>query len=437
MRKALVWACVWGIACGISPGLAMVGALFWMTLWLIEHHAEPAEAPFLLGLFGIGVGMRFILLAGTYAFLVWTHTNYYGGDDLGGIPALFADSGFSAVRGWRWVQFLLGELRPLEMEEILKPYGRGGHLVLIAGFHALFGFSPFLVTTLNCFFSVWTGLVVYSLVRRWAAPQAAQWAALLTTFFPSLILWSLTNLKDPTFIFWITLLPWAWWFYARTQAKRYIALSLLSLLCIAAIRPHFFPAVLISSWVALLVLTRPPLKRRWILLTLATVLLLFLKGKIGWFLWERAEELLVAYHRGVVSTGGLTYQLFEGHVYDPSFPIGAVGKIDLLRAFAIGWIHVLLEPFPWKIGSVLSLIALPQIMVWYLLLLAAVFGMRGLLRKETSFGLVLMIHLFLLGSVLVFGAGNVGTDFRIRDTLTPLVLALSALGLTATASPGA
>jgi hypothetical protein len=112
------------------------------------------------------------------------------------------------------------------------------------------------------------------------------------------------------------------------------------------------------------------------------------------------------------------------------------GIAQTVQAYLKGWGHILVDPVPWKTRSLLSLAAAPQMALWYLFMAVAGLGIWRVLRRHPVLAVALAFHLLCLGSVVVLGGGNVGTDFRMRDMLTPLVLSLSAIGLAASWKEG-
>lgn len=430
MKRLIGAAVLLGALAAVSPGLAFTGTIAVGIVWAIRRRSDPREVPYLVGLFVGGLLVRAAIFAVINLVLVLTNKVFVSLEDQLIVPALFGDSGYIIVQAWHLVQFIHGQIYlPQLLSSIFQPYGWGAHLVLLSTFFNLFGFSPFAVTTLNCLFGGLTGLTVYALTREMAGIRAARVAGFLVTFFPSLLLWSVTNLKDPLFILVATGMPWVWWRWNRSRQPRFLLAGLLAPLALWTLRPNFFPGVCATFGTTIWLLVLTPYQRRKTLAFGAVVVLWFLiKGDLlVWY--HKTLVLAVSYHQGVVSTGGFYYTLYVPQVYDGSLEPGSIPAYWVYIAYGIGWFHILLEPFPWKIHSALSLAALPQMLMWYPLLGAAFFGGRRFLKMNPLLGKTLLLHLFFLGSVITLGGGNVGTDFRMRDAMTPLILVFSAMGL--------
>ena len=431
---------LWGAGCGllaaISPGFAGVAVLAVILVRVVQRRAGPEDRAFLVGITISSLVIRLAVLAGISAAVVWmgrVHGSYPFE-----APTLFHDSGYAAIRGWRFVDFVTNEVQYEDKAAYtFERYGVGLHNVLYGAFFALFGYSPFAVTALNGLIGVLTVLVGYALTRELAGRDAARLAAVLLAFFPSFVLWSATNLKDPLMMLLVTSLPWVWLRWHRTYRWSDVLLGAVIPLLMLGLRRHFLAGVVASVGCAVLFMVLYWVGRRyrgWLLLALGV--LVVVSGRLP-AIWDQLIIRFVGYHRGVVSTGGLTYVLFPPQVYDPSFQPLSVSLWELVRAYGLGWLHVLFEPFPWTVDrSPFSLLVLPQVvLLWYPLCVAAGIGAARMCRRRPGFGSLLALYVFLIGSVIVAGGGNVGTDFRMRDTIAPLLLCWAAIGLTR--SPGA
>ena len=73
---------------------------------------------------------------------------------------------------------------------------RPGYYHLNALFYSAFGDSRLALVVLNMFAGVWTALITFYLTRELLPVASAKVAALLTGVFPSLMLWSVLNIRD-------------------------------------------------------------------------------------------------------------------------------------------------------------------------------------------------------------------------------------------------
>lgn len=101
----------------------------------------------------------------------------------------------------------------------------------------------------------------------------------------------------------------------------------------------------------------------------------------------------------------------------------------LLKAMSLGWIFLLLAPFPWQLsgGGMRALMTMPEQLVWWSLFFSGVIpGLRDVRRR---LGDVLPMVLFMGGLGLVYSITitNVGTLYRERAQLMPYLLVFASL----------
>lgn len=97
-----------------------------------------------------------------------------------------------------------------------------------------------------------------------------------------------------------------------------------------------------------------------------------------------------------------------------------------------GFFYVLFAPFPWAIASLSDLAALPEMILWYVVIAA---GGATTWRYRGRWRSLAPELLFIGGTFLVFALaeGNVGTLFRHRAMVIPLAVIIAAPGLEAIA----
>jgi hypothetical protein len=87
------------------------------------------------------------------------------------------------------------------------------------------------------------------------------------------------------------------------------------------------------------------------------------------------------------------------------------------------------SPFPWQIGSALSLMTLPEQIVWYGLMPSVAIGGMYLIRNRYHvFGPVL-VFVIMTSCVYALVEGNAGTAYRHRSQVLIFFLIMSGVGL--------
>jgi hypothetical protein len=100
-----------------------------------------------------------------------------------------------------------------------------------------------------------------------------------------------------------------------------------------------------------------------------------------------------------------------------------------LRQLPIGVTYTLLAPFPWTARTLEQFATIPEMLLWYLCLAAALVGFTVLLRRRDTryaHGVAAIIGLTIVLSLI---SANTGTLIRSRAMLIPYVVLLSAVGV--------
>jgi 4-amino-4-deoxy-L-arabinose transferase-like glycosyltransferase len=345
------------------------------------------------------------------------------------VVVLFGDEVIYTVVS-RWiVEYISGKpLSNYVLGVVSAPFGeyaRNIYLYLVSLFYYLFGYSPVSIIFMNCIISVLTGIIYYSIAKQITNIIVAKITAILVTFFPSLIIWSIVNLKDSLFIFLTALILWLFLQLLKNNKIIYLILLILSIILQHYLRRWILLPTLIVLGLSYLIMK---MRIRIIHIFLSFIILVSifptLKENLNEF-----KTRTINYHRGVISTGGNCYRIYDDWLYKPDTISATVNFFGLFKALSKGWLHFFLEPFPWKIFSKSSLLSFPQMIIWYFLLPFSAIGILTQLRYNWRKSFLLVLYFLIIGSIFSLTGGNIGTDFRMRDPLTPIILLFSSIGL--------
>ena len=101
---------------------------------------------------------------------------------------------------------------------------------------------------------------------------------------------------------------------------------------------------------------------------------------------------------------------------------------QLIIFMPLSLMFIILAPFPWQLTSVSNIVTLPEMLVYYLILVFSIKGFAYLRRERIrGYGVLSMIILFILVTLAIF-EGNMGTVFRHRVVMLPFLFILSAIG---------
>ena len=127
-------------------------------------------------------------------------------------------------------------------------------------------------------------------------------------------------------------------------------------------------------------------------------------------------------HKGFLSSGGWNYDLLGNFAPDYYFT-----PLFIVNYFISGWFHFLCEPLPWNITSASMLVSYPMMLVWYLLMFFAFFGVIKLLRRGKIREIYPMLtFVFFYITITGMSIANIGTAVRFRDMIMPIIAVLAA-----------
>ena len=148
-------------------------------------------------------------------------------------------------------------------------------------------------------------------------------------------------------------------------------------------------------------------------------------------------EIAAVQHIGHVKTVGNSYKLLEERFYVDAareIAITAWTPVDQVRYVVKAVASLIAMPLPWQARSTTEVLFLPLQIIWYLMVFFAVVGSVAGLRRD-PFVTCMLVATVAIGAVAIaIYSGNIGTMVRLRDTLVPFVVWLSAEGIVTTGS---
>lgn len=442
-----------------SPGTIFVVLLAMFCAVLILKYLPASERRFVILVFGIGLFLRMILAVSLDAFALAhfkkanMHKVYLEVKDFPpnadydkiikeNTRCFFKmdDSDHHSIRGYLYAAYAKGIdniiIRKYLFEEGPASYGWSGYLYIIGGFYYLFDYSPVAVKLVNCLIGVLGAVFVYKIGRTFSR-RIGKCALLASAFFPSLIICSTANFKEPSLILLTAMVIWAFIVFRQTKKKRYLLLICVGLLiqCCFTYKRDIGLILLFSILFSFLTILLKRGKSPLVLLFIIVVLGLTIKfvGRQSLSLQEFSikkifQELFVL-HTGYVNTGGKVYRVLDNRYYERPNLVYGMGWVEIIFSSARSLIHFLFEPFPWRMVNFSLLFAYLQMVIWYILFFFACVGFLKI--KDYNYTLYLPLVFYLLMGTLIIAlpSGNVGTVFRHRDILSPFFFVFSAVGI--------
>lgn len=315
-------------------------------------------------------------------------------------------------------------------------YGFSAQLYWMSMLFYVFQFDTILPALTNILFFNIAALLVYSLSSRLFSRPVARINYIIFLFFPSMMAWSISIMKDTSIIFMATFFTWL--AYSLIKGKPHfggmfkilIMVVLFFLLefsrngiGIVMIASVFLPLLFLRIW-------RSRARRIFlrILICSAVIAGAFSSGKIIKNISSFYEQSFRVHLGTVLGKKGFHYHLYDDKFY--SYPIKQYPRmIDYARASLRGMAYFLLAPFPTDIKSVSFLVSAIPMSIWYVLFLCFIYGISVAVRNKDWDAVVLVIPVFAIALFYGIHSGNFGTIFRHRDMLTPFCLYFAALGI--------
>lgn len=377
------------------PLAALVG-------WLI--YRLKVDQQFLIRLFFAGVLVR--IFVGTMIF-VFQQQSFFGGDAL-----TYDFFGNALLRTWEGDKFYQYYVDLFSGGGAASGWGM---LYMVAAIYKIAGQNMLATQYINSVLGAATAPLAYMIsLEVFPNKRVARGCALLTAFFPSLVLWTSQGLKDGPIIFLLTLAMLATLKLGTRFSFKYMTALALSLCGLLTLRFYVFYIIVLSVIAAFIMgrrrLTAQSFGRQLIIMfVVGTALAYFGVSRYAGQQFESYGNFrqlqLMRMDASQSAQSGF------GQEVDVSTAGGALSAIPL------GLTYLLLAPFPWQLASLRQIITLPEMLVWWaslpLLVLGVWFALKHRMREVAPI-LIFTTLLTLTYSILM---GNVGTAYRQRAQL--------------------
>lgn len=324
-----------------------------------------------------------------------------------------------------------------------RGYGWTSYIYVLAYLQYWFGEAPFAIHLLNVFLSLSVAVVLYRLIRAGYGKATALLGLVLLLFMPTPLLWSVSALKESLYVFLIMLGLVGAVFAVRgpSMMRRVFGLCavIITLSTIDGIRGGaalMFVVAIVGGLCGAIATRRLSVALVVIAILPFATYRLVQTDAIYPRLKSELERAAVQ-HIGHVKTVGNSYKLLEDRFYvdaERDVAITAWTPVDQARYVVRAIASLIAMPLPWQARSATELLFLPLQIIWYLMVLFAVVGTVVGLRRDPLVTCML-VAIVSVGSIsIAIYSGNIGTMVRLRDTIVPFVVWLSAEGVIATAS---
>jgi hypothetical protein len=339
---------------------------------------------------------------------------------------LFEDDRAFDVVSWALARLWSGELAQTAKSQ---DYLINNYTVMMGWVYYLFGHDVVGPKLLNCLFGALTVVATYALAKELGGARAGWFAAVLAAFFPSLVLWSIVNLKDALVVLLIAITMLGGLKFAHRPSWHWAIVTILAFAALENLRLYVFFGLGWLLWIAFFVINRAPWRQR---LKIGIPFALALLSVV--FITNQTQALGLRYLSAKRLEALASSREFGARMGELGIDIE-----DVPRAEADGYTiqfrtaptvlpYVLWGPFPWQARTRREAALVPETLVWYglqALIITALIGWRRERWREMFLPVAYCAGLSVVFSLI---EGNVGTIYRHRAMMLIPAFALASLG---------
>ncbi len=372
-------------------------------------------ASYLLNLFALALMLRIAI--GTVIF-VFKGQDFFGGDAW--TYDYFGAQQLAAWGGNRSAQFVVDSF-------LGRGLGSGwGMVYLVAGVYGILGRNMLAIQFFNSVLGAATAPIIFMCgLHVFNNRRVAKVAAIAVAFYPSLVLWSAQGLKDGPIVFFLALCILATLKLGQKLSGIYLAILVVSLFCVLALRFYVFYMLLAAIVGAFLIgmraVSAQSIARQFVVVMIVGLSLTYFGitryASTQFETYATFEQLNLTRMDASQSA-----QSGFGRDVDVSTTTGA------LSAIPVGMLYLLFAPFPWQLSSLRQSLTLPEMLIWWacfpMLVLGLWFSIRYRLRQLSP----ILIFTSMLSLAYSVFQGNVGTAYRQRAQLLVFYFLFVAVG---------
>jgi len=349
---------------------------------------------------------------------------------------LFGDELFFKNRSL-WIRNI-GLAVPISPADVIYAYedvGVSSYLYGLALVQALVGKAPYGIHVLNSACYAIGVLLLFRLARHAFGGVAALFGLTVLLFTPSLFMWSISAIKEPSYVLVACAELGCALMAARATDARSRVVWFLGVIAGAVAleslrRGGGIVAIigvsggLFFGWM----LPRP----KWALATVMFLPFVVIAALLAPPVQQRVLGGLrtgAFYHAGHVLSEGHSYHALSGDYYREGLRIYQMPVRDVVDYVLRSAVAYVTEPVPWRIESRALLAYLPEQMLWYVILALALAGIPGAFRQDAMLTMLLLAHAFGGAAVVAVSSGNIGTLIRHRGLIMPYLAWLAGRGL--------
>lgn len=427
MIQTVVVGAAIGLVYTLSP-LLMI-SLFGVGVMLraIASTGDRIERRWLLAMVGLAIAVRFAAIAGL--FLSTDH-------DVSPFGTFFGDEDYFIKRSIWLRNAALGiPISPADMRYAFDPLIDTSYVWILAALQILVGPSPYGVHLLGTVGYVGAAVLLYRAVRGPFGRPAALIGLAILLFLPSLVIWSVSALKDPLFLALVAVVLASALAAARQgNVWRRIgaAAAIIGAVIVAeSIRRGGLALMVAGLGGGLAVaaaLRRPRLAGLVLAAAVATTPIVLASG-------AARDRIVVAMHRAAeahwwhVNATGNSYLLLDDAFYAERVSIPSLSIGDSIRYVVNAMVSYVVVPLPEHVQSRMAMAFVPEQIVWLAIVALSAAGVIAGFRRDAAVTALLLASTLAFAIPVALTSGNVGTLVRHRSVALIALAWLAGLGV--------
>jgi hypothetical protein len=296
-----------------------------------------------------------------------------------------------------------------------------GYFYAVGCLYYVLGISALLPKLANAIIGAYTIRLTYEVALRITnLPKVALRTAMLVAYFPSLILWSALNIRDALVVFFIVVICREALVLQDGFSMRAAVMMAGSVYSLVHFRSYILFPVTLPVVISFFVRNRAHVVRNTALGMLAAAVVIYADQAGGADRKLRTLDLEYLQEMRYWHTVGAASSFEQADISTPS---------AALAFLPTGLALFLLAPFPWMLGSIRQVLAVPETLFFYWLLPHMFRGLKHLVTHDLASSLMVVLLTTALTLGYALGEGNAGTAYRHRAQMLPFFLFFAAVGL--------
>ncbi|MBA3634388.1 MAG: glycosyltransferase family 39 protein [Acidobacteria bacterium] len=270
-------------------------------------------------------------------------------------------------------------------------------------------------------------MVYYCTYKIFGNRKVGSNAAWIVAVFPAFIIWTSQLLKDGLVIFLLVLSMFAVLQLLEKLNYKVVGLLIFSLFGLVTLRFYIAYIVAIAILGSFLIAHNNSIQS---IFRRVTALVIITLGLAYLGIFSTAEEDINKYgnlERIQISREYLASASQSGYVEDDS-DVTTVGGAIL--ALPIGFIYLILAPFPWEVSNFRQLITLPEVLLWWAMMPLLISGLWYTIKHRLRKAIGVLLFTLMLSIGYSLFQGNVGTAYRQRAQIQVFLFIFISVGWT-------